>query len=378
LPPSDTFSAPRLERLPPEERQVLLGLAEDELASRTKAVIAEAGEARYRVDQLRRWVYERTPADFEEMKDLPKRLRQALDGRFVLHPLGFSTAQRSTDGTQKLLWTRRHANQVRAASAGADAPDRGHLESVMIPDGDRVTYCISTQSGCPVKCTFCATGYGGFAGNLSAAEIVDQVLQMRTRTERPPTNLVYMGMGEPLLNYDNVAKSLQILTDPKQIHFGARRITVSTVGVPDRIRRLAKDFPQAKLALSLHAPNDDLRSELIPLNRKHPIDEVLAAVREHSERTKKNATFEYVVLPNVNDSAEDARAVGALVRGIPSRINLIPFNPFDEAPYRKPRLPNVLRFREILQTSYDGPVTVRRSRGDDIQGACGQLSLANR
>jgi 23S rRNA (adenine2503-C2)-methyltransferase len=294
-------------------------------------------------------------------------LRERLDAGFVLHPLSFDLDRESTDGTRKFLW--RRASHHR---------DSGSLESVLIPDGDRVTYCISTQSGCPVKCTFCATGYGGFTGNLDAAEIVDQVLQMRTRTQLPPTNLVYMGMGEPLLNYDAVARSLEILTHDGQVRFGARRITVSTVGVPDRIRQLGRDFPQVKLALSLHAANDELRDELIPLNRKHPLHEVLDAVREHCRLSGKQVTFEYVVLPGVNDSDEDAAGIVRRIRGIPSHINLIGFNPFDEAPYEKPKLPSLLRFRDSLAASYDGAVTVRRSRGEDIQGACGQLSLARK
>jgi len=302
------------------------------------------------------------------MLDLPRALRAGLDQRFVLRSLEHDLERVSSDGTTKFLWKRRRGRE----RAGE------RLESVLIPDGERVTYCISTQSGCPVKCTFCATGYGGFAGNLSAAEIVDQVVQMRARTGRVPTNVVYMGMGEPLLNWDAVARSLAIVTRESQLGFGARRITVSTVGVPDRIRELGREFPQVKLALSLHGARDELRDELIPLNQKHPLGEVLAAVRDHCRTTGKKVTFEYVVLPGVNDSPADAADVARLASPIPSRINLIGFNPFSAAPYAKPSVRSLLRFRGALEAGYPGTVTIRRSRGEDIQGACGQLSLANR
>ena len=349
----------------PDARPALLGLDADRFLETTHAAVAKAGEPRYRADQLRRWIFERTPDSFDEMLDLPRALRERLDADFVLHPLRYDLDQKSVDGTLKVLWRR-----------SARHRESGPLESVMIPDGDRVTYCISTQSGCPVKCTFCATGHGGFTGNLDAAEIVDQVLQMRTRTGIAPTNLVYMGMGEPLLNYDAVARSLDILTHDSQVRFGARRITVSTVGVPDRIRQLGREFPQVKLALSLHAARDDLRDELIPLNRKHRLAEVLDAVREHGRVSGKKVTFEYVILPGVNDRDEDIVDIARRVRGIPSRINLIGFNPFEGAPYEKPRLASILGFRDRLAARFDGAITLRRSRGEDIQGACGQLSLA--
>jgi 23S rRNA (adenine2503-C2)-methyltransferase len=187
-----------------------------------------------------------------------------------------------------------------------------------------------------------------------------------------------MGMGEPLLNFDGLLRALSIMTDSRQLGFGSRRITVSTVGIPERIRQLSRAFPQVKLALSLHAVDQGLRDELVPLNLKYPLDEVLDAVREHCDATGKKVTFEYVILPGVNDSADDAKAVASKVRGIPASINLIGFNPFDEAPYRKPSLKSMLAFRDELDGSFAGDVTLRRSRGEDIQGACGQLSLKNR
>ncbi len=335
----------------------------EELYSALGRLLSDIGAAGYRRKQIIRWLYERTPERFSNMSDLPKSIRAALQEQFVLHPLTSRKVLTSVDGTRKFLWLR---------STG------GEIESVLIPDGRRTTYCISTQVGCPVKCTFCATGYGGFSGQLSPGEIVDQVLQMRRLTDMAPTNLVLMGMGEPLLNFNAVVEALRILTHAEQAGLGARRVTISTVGIPDRIRELARTFPQIKLALSLHAPNTELRNKLIPLNRQYPLGDVLDAVSEHVASTRRRATFEYVILPGVNDAKHHASAVARLLESIPSRVNLIGFNPFRGAPYRKPSVNRLLQFRSWLERGYSGAVTIRRSRGEDIQGACGQLSLENR
>ena len=338
----------------------VLGLSLEEFSKAGEEILRAAGEPEYRLRQLADWIYRKTPEGFAAMSDLPKRLRERLGEAWKLHPLAKAVEKISKDSTRKFLWTREEG---------------GRIESVVIPDRDRITYCISTQAGCPVKCTFCATGQGGFLGHLRAAEIVDQVLSMRRIASLSPTNIVYMGMGEPLLNFAAVRRSLEVLTEEGQVGLGARRITVSTVGVPERIREMARLFPQVKLALSLHAARDDLRSEIIPLNRKYPLREVIEAVRDHSRATGKRATFEYIVLPGVNDSERDAREISARLRGIPSRINLIGFNPFPGAPYDKPSVQRLLCFRRWLEQSFPGAVTIRRSRGEDIQGACGQLSL---
>jgi 23S rRNA (adenine2503-C2)-methyltransferase len=338
----------------------ILDLSAPEFAAACRAFLAARGEAEYRTRQLADWVYRRTPDGFESMSDLPAELRRGLGESFVLHPLAARAEKLSRDGTRKHLWSTRGGDRI---------------ESVVIPDRDRVTYCISTQAGCPVKCTFCATGYGGFRGQLSAAEIVDQVLLMRRIAGRAPTNIVYMGMGEPLLNFDAVARSLEVLTSPEQVGFGARRVTVSTVGIPEKIRALGARFPQVKLALSLHAARDALRDDLIPLNRKYPLEDVMRAVSDHARSTGKKVTFEYIVLPGVNDAPEDARAVAMLASRVPSRINLIGYNPFPGGPYERPPVRRLLSFRAWLEASFHGAVTLRRSRGDDIQGACGQLSL---
>lgn len=325
-------------------------------------ILESTSQPGYRATQVLEWVFQRQAADFESMNNVPRVLREKLSEVTTLHPLTLDQDQVSSDGTRKFLWRREQGDSI---------------ESVMIPEGARRTFCISTQAGCPVRCTFCATGYGGFTGQLSPAEIVDQVLQTTLESEAPPTNLVFMGMGEPLLNFDAVLQSIAVLSHPKQVALSPRRITVSTVGIPSRIIELAHAFPRVKLALSLHAVRDDLRAEIIPLNQKHPLKELLAAAAEHQRTTGKYVTFEYVVLPDVNDSPQDARELGRLLSDIPSRINLIGFNPFPEAPYRRPEVQRLTDFRTAIQEHFEGPVTIRRSRGEDIQGACGQLSLSH-
>jgi 23S rRNA (adenine2503-C2)-methyltransferase len=324
------------------------------------AFLDRRSEPRFRSQQLLKWVFQRPAAGFEAMSDLPRPLREALAAEFVLHPLEVEVGKRSADGTCKFLWRR-----------GRGEP----IESVWIPDEGRDTFCISSQAGCPVACTFCATGHGGFSGQLDAAEIVDQVLSMRAKTGVEPTNLVFMGMGEPLLNLESVLAAIDILSHPRQVALGARRITVSTVGIPDRIVELGRRHPQVKLAISLHAARDDLRDALIPFNRKYPIESILGAVKEHRRLTHKVVTFEYIVIPGVNDAPRDAADLARILEGIPSRINLLSFNPFPGASYRRPELEEVLRFRGAVEKRFPGAVTIRRSRGEDIQGACGQLSL---
>ncbi len=352
-----------------DPRLDLLGLSREEWDRKVGPLLAAFGEPPYRSRQLEGWVFQRTPAGFEGMSDLPAGLRRRLEGEAVLHPLTLLEERVSSDGTRKYLWTR---------SRGT-----GTIESVLIPDEreggrTRITYCISTQAGCPVKCTFCATGHGGFEGQLGPAEIVDQVIGIRGISGLPPTNIVYMGMGEPLLNFPATLASLAVLADPERLGLGSRRITVSTVGVPERIVELGRRFPQVKLALSLHAARDDLRTELIPINRKHPLAQVLEAVREHRRITGKMATFEYVLLRGVNDAERDAREIGEVLSGIPSRINLIEFNPFPGISYQRPSVSRLEEFRRSIQKGFPGPVTIRRSRGEDIHGACGQLTLATR
>ncbi len=348
-----------------DARTAILGLSRDQLAERIGPLLEAARERSYRLRQIRDWVYRRTPDSFSAMDNLPKAVREQLASHFILHPLALTSRLVSKDGTEKFLWSLERGT--------------GHesIESVMIPDDDRVTYCISSQAGCPVNCSFCATGHGGFRGQLGASDIVDQVVRMRSITARAPTNIVYMGMGEPLLNFDPVCRSLEILTSPDQVSLSSRRITVSTVGIPRRIRELGERYPQVNLALSLHAGRDALRDELVPMNQKHPLRETLAALRERAAITNRTVTIEYVILPGVNDQARDIDELVGCLKGIPATINLIGFNPYPGATYKKPAVPHLVRFRDRLTAKFPGAVTLRRSRGADIQGACGQLRLGD-
>ncbi|MBN1443627.1 MAG: 23S rRNA (adenine(2503)-C(2))-methyltransferase RlmN [Planctomycetes bacterium] len=320
--------------------------------------LRQSGEASYRLRQILEWIERRGCESFDAMSDLPRSLRQRLGATFELHPLRLHSRLRSQDATEKFLWI----------LEGGDS-----IESVLIPDRARITYCISSQAGCAVRCPFCATGQGGFRGQLRASEIIDQVLQMRSSAGSSPTNIVFMGMGEPLLNFEPVCGALEFLADPRGFGFGARRITVSTVGIPDRILELSARFPQVHLALSLHAARDDLRDVLVPLNRRYPLGDVLHALRSVAARTRRLVTFEYVVLPGVNDQRRDIDALVRRLEGIPSRINLIGYNPTPGAPYARPSVRQLVLFRESLKKRFPGPVTLRRSRGEDIDGACGQL-----
>jgi 23S rRNA (adenine2503-C2)-methyltransferase len=340
----------------------LPGIQHQDWAESLAPILKEAGERDYRAKQILDWVFRRHAQAFDGMNNLPRALRQHLDARTTLHPVTVDRHEVSRDCTRKFLWRR---------SQG------GSIESVLIPDDSRRTFCVSTQAGCPVRCTFCATGYGGFDGQLSPGEIVDQVLQMIVETDIEPTNIVFMGMGEPLLNFENVLQSIGVLTHADQLGLSPRRLTVSTVGIPKKMVELADQYPQVKLALSLHAARDDLRDEIIPLNQKYPLSEVLEAAATHQRQTGRYMTFEYIILPGVNDSAQDAGELARRVGSIPSRINLIGFNPFPGAPYERPTVQGLTKFRSQLEEHYPGTVTIRRSRGEDIQGACGQLSLAH-
>lgn len=341
----------------PVGRASLCGLTREDLF----AILREAlpSEPAYRALSIAAWIFERGAASFEEMTDLSVRIRAALAERFVIHPMTLRQKVDDPDGTIRFLWA---------------LPDATPVESVAIPSRRRSTYCISSQSGCRLGCLFCATGRSGFRRDLDAAEIVGQVLAMRVETGHapPPTNLVFMGMGEPLLAYDAVDRAIRILSDPALGGVGARRITVSTVGVPEGIERLAREHPQVKLAISLHAADDELRSRLIPYNRKHPIAEVLDAARRHAA---KIVTIEYVVISGVNDRPIDAQNLARILQGLRSRVNLIGLHTFPGCPFPAATPGDVEAFRRRLAAHFPRTITVRMSRGAEVGGACGQLSL---
>jgi len=325
-----------------------------------RSLFKERGWPAYRADQLATWLYSNDVDEPDRMTNLPAAMRSELDRDFELRVLDVVETQRSADGTQKLLLA---------------AFDGARVEAVLIPEERRNTLCVSTQVGCPLTCSFCATGALGFTRNLSTGEIVDQVLQAMRRMEPGSalTNLVFMGMGEPLLNLPAVSEAIRILTDPKAFALAPRRITVSTSGVLPQIRPLLEVAP-IHLAVSLHATTDEVRDVLVPLNQRYPIAELLETLREEPRiHRRRPVFFEYTLMEGVNDSVEDARRLPGLLDGIPSKVNIIPMNPHQDAPYRPPAPEVVNRFTAILHAA-GVRVTLRRDRGRDIDAACGQLA----
>ncbi len=320
------------------------------------------GVAPYRAEQIAAWVYARGVEDFDAMTDLPAELRRDLGDRFRMRALEVDALAQSEDGTLK----------ARLATGDGEV-----VEAVLIPEERRTTLCISTQVGCPLACSFCATGALGFRRNLSTGEIVDQVLRMRELLPegRSLTNVVYMGMGEPLLNLPSVIESIRLLIHPKAFALAPRRITVSTSGVVPKIAPLL-DVAPINLAVSLHAASDAVRDVLVPLNRRYPLAELIRTLRElPALGPRRPIFFEYTLMDGVNDSLEDARRLVKLLRGLPAKLNVIPMNPHPGAPYRPP--PPEVAERFLAELARGGlRTTLRRPRGRDIDAACGQLAGA--
>jgi 23S rRNA (adenine2503-C2)-methyltransferase len=314
----------------------------------------------FRAGQLMDWVYGKLIVDPERMTNLSKRDRQTLGERLDFSTATVARQQTSSDGTIKQLIT---------------WPDDKSAEAVMIPDGERRTACVSSQVGCPVGCRFCASGINGVQGNLSAGQIVEQIFVLNrilsARQERV-TNVVFMGMGESMANYAAVIQAVRVLHEPKGFNIGARRITISTVGVPAKIRQLAEEGLPVNLALSLHAPNEPLRRELIPWAEHFALDEILDATRYYFDRTGREVTLEYILLHDVNDRPQHARELARLCRTLRANVNLIRYNEVEALPYLRPRAHDVVNFQEILRNAGVN-AHVRKSRGRDIDAACGQL-----
>ena len=334
-----------------------------------EAALAEMGEPRFRADQLFKWVYGKGVTDFEEMTNISKVARARLAERFVLTRPGISRDMASEDGTHKWLLNLGDGNEV---------------ECVHIPESDRGTLCVSSQIGCTLNCQFCHTGTQKLVRNLGPTEIVGQIMLARdhlgewptaerpTIYERELSNIVMMGMGEPLYNFENVAKALKIVMDDAGIAISRRRITLSTAGVVPLIERCGEELG-VNLAVSLHASRDELRDQIVPINRKYPIAELLQACRNYPGlKNSRRITFEYVMLRDVNDSDADARELVRIIAGIPAKVNLIPFNPWPGAPYDRSTDERIEAFAEIVRNAgYPSPV--RTPRGEDIMAACGQL-----
>lgn len=353
------------------EKQNLLGLDLDALTAELQA----AGHKPFRAKQLLRWVHQRGEADFEHMTDLAKDFRAQLQSRYTVETLRPIVDKTSTDGTRKWLF---------------DVGDNNAIESVFIPEDDRGTLCISSQAGCTVACPFCSTGYQGFNRNLTTAEIIAQLWYARAellknqaaaRTDgqapveplRVISNVVMMGMGEPLLNYRELLPALKLMVEDNAYGLSRRRVTVSTSGVVPMMDRLAEDCPVA-LAVSLHAPNDELRDRLVPLNKKYPLRELITACNRYLAHAPRDfVTFEYIMLDGVNDTDQHADELIDIAKEVRCKLNLIPFNPFPQSGLKRSSNNRVRAFAERLQSA--GVITTtRKTRGDDIDAACGQLA----
>jgi 23S rRNA (adenine2503-C2)-methyltransferase len=314
----------------------------------------------YRADQILKWIYLRQADRFDLMTDIGKDIRPLLADHFTIGRLQKEKVEISIDGSQKYLFK---------------LEDGKRIESVLIPERDHYTLCISSQVGCAQDCRFCLTARGGFQRNLSKAEIVSQVRDIKHQVEdsMPLSNLVFMGMGEPLANYKNLVDAIEVITDSSSgLGFAGRRVTVSTAGLVSRLAALGRDT-KVNLAISLNATDNDTRNRLMPINRKFPIEKLLEACQHFPLPGGRRITFEYVLLKDVNDTGEDAHRLVKLLRPIKSKINLIPFNPYEGCQYQRPDEDAILRFQKIL-IDKNYTVMIRRSKGQDINAACGQLA----
>ena len=332
--------------------------------AKLEAFFLELSEQRFRAGQIMKWIHHYGVSDFHEMTDIGKKLRQKLEDIAEVKAPDVLVEQLSVDGSRK--WVIGLANG-------------SSVEMVLIPEGHRNTLCVSSQAGCALDCSFCSTGKQGFNSNLSAAEIIGQVWVAskslttgRGVNDQSISNVVLMGMGEPLLNFDNVVDAIQIMMEDLGYGISKRRVTVSTAGVVPQIDKL-RAVTDAALAISLHAPNDELRNQLVPINKKYPISELLAACHRYLKGLgDRRITVEYTLIRDVNDKAEHARQLAVLLADLPCKINLIPFNPFPNTPYQRSTRKAVEAFQKILNgAGYTAPV--RTPRGDDINAACGQL-----
>ncbi len=331
--------------------------------SELKAWLQEQGEPEFRAQQIFDWVYKKSVGDWEQMSNLSKTLRRQLSEKISLFTLSLVRELPSADGeTFKFLWRLADGNLV---------------ESVLICSGTRRTVCVSSQVGCPAKCAFCASGKQGLVRDLTSAEIVEQVIQINHRLaqkEERVTHVVYMGMGEPMRNYEAVVASIRSLINPAMLDLSQRRITVSTVGVIEGIQQLTASGLKVNLVLSLHAPNQQLRKKIIPYARQYPLDDIMEAMDRYSAETGRDVTYEYTLLAGINDAEEHAEELVRLLKSRQCTVNLIPYNPVSGLKLQRPKTKEIQKFQEILERERL-PNTCRYTKGDDIAAACGQLAL---
>ncbi|MGM0501578.1 MAG: 23S rRNA (adenine(2503)-C(2))-methyltransferase RlmN [Bacillota bacterium] len=334
------------------EKENLLGLNKEEL----EAIMKDLGQPKFRAQQILNWIYDKNTFDFEKMTNLGKELRAELAHYFKLDPLVELARQESEDGTNKYLF---------------ELTDGEKIEVVYMPSRKgRKTLCISTQVGCAIGCSFCATGLGGLTRDLSAAEIVNQVLTVEKIEGIEITNVVIMGMGEPLDNYEATLKAIYLINEI--LNLGMRKITISTSGLVPQIKKLADEKLQLTLAVSLHAPNNELRDELIPVNRNYPVEKLLSACQYYIDQTNRRVTFEYALMAGINDRLKHAEQLAELLSGMLAHVNLIPINQVEQLDYAQPQKNVINRFKTKLE-EHNIPVSVRKERGADIDAACGQL-----
>ncbi len=329
----------------------ILGMTTAEL----QCFCAELGEPAYRGRQLAEWVYKKGVSSFSEMTNLPTQLREKLSDITSVRCSKIVKSQLSSDGTTKYL---------------LELVDGQKIESVLLPYDDRLTVCASTQVGCAAGCQFCATGMGGFKRNLTAGEIVDQVMALQREADRRVTNVVLMGMGEPLLNYNEVLKAIRLLNS--EVGIAMRKLTISTVGITPRIQQLQSENLQITLAISLHAPDNDLRRQLIPMSSRYPLPGLISACRDYANATGRRVTYEYLLLAGVNDSTAHAQKLAGLLRGSLSNVNLIPYNSVPGKGFKKPMGFAINAFRQTLE-NFGVEVTQRFEKGHSVAAACGQL-----
>jgi len=327
---------------------------------------ADHGEAKYRAKQLLEWIWKKGCTDVDRMTSLSKPIRELLKNNFRLSVLKNEVSQTGSDGTVKI---------------GFRMEEGGFVEGVLIPSGARSTACISTQAGCPLACDFCATGKLGFVRNLTAGEIFDQVVELKKVSEKDKqgslTNIVLMGMGEPLLNYENVLKAIEHMTSPDGLGISPQRITLSTVGIADGIKRLGDDGVRFNLAVSLHTANELKRNAIMPVNKSNPLETLSKAIRYFYEKTGNRLTFEYILMKEVNDGLTDAAELARFCKAFPCKINLIEYNPVEGSRYQASTRELTEQFKTYLETR-NLIVNIRKSRGKDIDAACGQLANKTR
>ncbi len=335
------------------KKKELLNFTKEELK---RFIEITLGEPSYRGSQIFRWIYQKGISDFSRMTDLGKGLRERLDTFFTVTPFTIKKTFTARDGTLKFLFS---------------LPESDEIETVLMFYENRITICVSSQVGCPIGCKFCATGMSGFKRNLSTYEIVGQIFFAQKYIGKKITNVVFMGMGEPLLNYRNVMNAIYIINDEEGYNIGQRRMTLSTIGIVEGIEKLANERIRPNLAFSIHAPSDKIRDKIVPINKIYPLSQIIPTLISYRNITHRKITFEYVIIRGVNDGIEDAKELGKIARKVRAKVNIIPLNPVLGLGFSPPKNSTIERFARIVGEKVE--VSVRKSKGREIQAACGQL-----